>query len=301
MASARQGDYLKYERAAVAFARFCRRTAADTPGALIGPNAHSAWFSAARNSAKSRRQRVAIYAASGCLIAIALGMVLWSLPAIGAMLPALAGSWLLGNTMRLSYRSGEPRLETLIDGATPDQRDRILNLEEFCKRAASGKFGVVERFPDGSTRELDADWLKCFAADGGKLLILSSEPADWLLIRRRPVPRGELLIDIRGSVAATELSSKTLIDLADTARFEAIHQWLLGHARGTGSDATGFRNVLNLIVAFRRPEISGKPFESQKEVLEKEGYSRSMLEKVHSGNYAPFQRFLRTLPLNEIP
>ena len=301
MAGATQGDYLKYEHAAVAFARFCHRAATDTPEALIGAKAKAVWFDAAHNSASSRHKRIGIYALSGCLIAIAPVMVLWLLPAIAALLPALSGSWLLGNTMRLSYRSDEPRLETLIDGATPEQRDCILNLEEFCKRAASGKFGVVERFPDGSTRELDADRLKCFAADGGKLLILSNEPAAWLLIRRRPVPRGQLLIDIRGAVAATELSSKTLIDLDDAERFDAILQWLLGHARASNSDATGFRKVLALIVAFRRTELAGISFESQKEVLEKEGYSRSMLEKVHSGNYPPFQRFLRSLPLNEIP
>jgi hypothetical protein len=301
LASARQGDYLKYERAAVAFARFCHRTAADAPEALIGTKADTAWFDAARKSAKSRRQRVFIYAASGCLVTLALWLALQPLPAIVALLPALPAGWLIGNTMRRGYRSEEPRLEALIDGATPEQRDHILNLEEFCNRAASGKFGVVERFPDGSTRELSADRLKCFAADGGKLLVLSTDPTDWLLIRRRPVPRGEILIDIRGSVAATELSSKTLIDLDDAKRFEVILQWLIDHAGGTSSEAAAFRNVLNLIVAFRRPEFAGKRFESQKEVLEKEGYSRSMLEKVHSGNYAPFQRFLRSLPLNEIP
>jgi hypothetical protein len=109
------------------------------------------------------------------------------------------------------------------------------------------------------------------------------------------------LIDIRGSVASTELTSRTLIDLDDNERFEAQHQWLLAHARGNGAEAAGFRKVLNLIVAFRRPAFAGKTFEEQKDVLEKEGYSRSMMEKVHSGNYAPFQRFLRTLPLNEIP
>jgi hypothetical protein len=301
LASATQGDYLKYERAAVAFARFCHRTAADNPAALIGTKAHTAWFDAACNSAKSRRQRFSIYAVSGCFVTLALWLALQPLPAIVALLPALPAGWLIGNTMRRGSRSEEPRLEALIGGATPEQRDRILNLEEFCNRAASGKFGVVERFPDGSARELSAGWLQCFVADGGKLLILSTDPTDWLLIRRRPVPRGEILIDIRGSVGATELSSKTLIDLADPARFEMILQWLLDHAGGTSSEAAAFRNVLNLVVAFRRPEFAGKRFETQKEVLEKEGYSRSMLEKVHSGNYAPFQRFLRSLPLNEIP
>jgi len=296
-----QGEYLKYERAAAALAHFCRRSAADNPKSLIGEKAYNAWFDAARRAAISRRRRMAIYSVAGGLVAVAIGLALLPLPAIVALLPALPAGWLIGSTMRRGYRSDEPTLETLIDGATPEERDHILNLEEFCKRAASGKFSVVERYPDGSIRELDADRLKCFAADGGKLLILSIDPADWLLIRRRPVPRGEILIDIRGSVASTELTSKTLIDLEDAERFENQLQWLLGHARGNGSEAAGFRKVLNLIVAFRRPEFAGKTFEAQKDALEKEGYSRSMLEKVHSGNYAPFQRFLRTLPLNEIP
>ncbi len=301
MASDAPHNYLKYERAADAFACFCRCRVAHTPQTLIGLTAHAAWFNAARNSATNRRKRYGIYAVSGGLIALAIGLALLPFPAIVALLPALPASWLMGNTMRRAYKSDEPRLEVLIDGATPEQRDRILNLEEFCKQTASGKFGVVERYPDGSTRDLSADLLKCFAADFGKLLILSNDPADWLLIRRRPVPRGELLIDMRGAVASTELTSKTLIDLDDAARFEAKHHWLLAHARGTSADAAGFRNVLNLVVAFRRPEFASKTFEDKKGILEKEGYGRSMLEKVHSGNYAPFQRFLRTLPLNEIP
>jgi hypothetical protein len=301
LADSAQDDYLKCQRAAVAFARFCNRDSTSTPEYLIGTHAHAAWLDAARQSAKGRHERWATYAASFGLLCFALWLALTPFPAILALMPALPAGWLIGSTMRRSHRIEEPRLEGLIANATPDERDRILNLEEFCRRAASGKFGVVERFPDGTTRELSAEWLKCFMADGGKLLILSTDPADWLLIRRRPVPSGEILIDIRGSVAATELSSKTLIDLADDARFEAIHQWLLSHAQGTSSEANGFRNVLNLIVALRRPDLAGKTFENKKEVLEKEGYSRSMLEKVHSGNYAPFQRFLRALPLNEIP
>ena len=296
-----QGNYLKYQRAAFAFARFCNRDTTSTIETLIGAQARAAWLDAARQSAKGRHKRWATYAVSLALLCFALWLALNPFPAILALMPALPAGWLIGRTMRRSHRMEEPRLEALIAKATPDERDRILNLEEFCRRASSGKFGVVERFPDGSRRELTADWLKCFMADGGKLLILSTDPADWLLIRRRPVPSGEILIDIRESVAATELSSKTLIDLADDARFEAIHEWLLGHAQGTSSDANGFRNVLNLIVALRRPDLAGKTFENKKEVLEKEGYSRSMLEKVHSGNYAPFQRFLRALPLNEIP
>ncbi|KPF55369.1 hypothetical protein IP65_04370 [Novosphingobium sp. AAP1] len=299
MASATQGDYLKYERAAVAFARFCHRPPADTPEVLIGTKAQAAWFDAARSSATSARKRVGLYVLSAFLVALSLWIALRPFPAIVAMLPALPGGWLIGSTMRRGSRTDEPRLESLIEEATPEERDRILNLEEFCNRAASGKFGVVERFPDGSTRELIDERLKCFAADGGKLLILSVNPADWLLIRRRPVPRGEILIHIRGSVASTELTSKTLIDLDDAERFEAQLQWLLGHANRNRHDAAG--TVLALIVAFRRPEFAGKTFETKKEIIGKEGYSWSMMEKVHSGNYPSFQRFLRTLPLNEIP
>ena len=301
MASDAQRDYLKYERAGVAFARFCRRPSADTPKLLVGDKAGTAWFEAARRAATSRRYRLARYGLASSLVVAAIALALQPLPAIAALLPALPAGWLIGNTMRRGYTSDEPTLESLIEGATPEQRDHIFNLEEFCKRAAGGKFGVAERYPDGSIHELGADLLLCFAADGGKLLVLSTNPADWMLIRRRPVPRGEILIDIGGAVAASELTSKSLIDLADAARFDAQLQWLLGHARGDSADAKGFCRVLNLVVAFRRPELAGKSFEDQKATLEQEGYSRSMLEKVHSGNYAPFQRFLRSLPLNEIP
>ena len=149
-------------------------------------------------------------------------VALSTLWAIAALLPGLPAGWLIGNTMRRGYKSDEPSLALLIAAASPRDRNSILNLQEFCNRAASGKFGVVERYPDGSVRELSSDLLKCFAANGGKMLVLSADPANWLLIRRRPVPRGEILIDIRGSVASTELTSKTRIDLEDVERFNAL-------------------------------------------------------------------------------
>ena len=301
MAHESQDDYLKLERAACAYARFCHRPLTEPPAQLIGETAKARWHDAARRSESSRRKRIGIYIVSGLLAATAIGLALQPLPALVSVIPALPAGWLIGRTMRRGYTSDDPKLETLIDAASPDQRDRILNIEEFCRRAASGKFRVAERYPDGTIHDFSAEMLKCFVADGGKLLVLSTDPKDWLLIRRRPVPRGEILIDIRGAVASTELTSKSLIDLVDDKVFDAKHQWLLAHARETSSDATGFRHVLNLIVAFRRPEFAGKPFEHQKEALEKEGYSRSMMEKVHSGNYEPFQRYLRSLPLNEIP
>ncbi len=237
----------------------------------------------------------------GGLAIIAVRLATEPYPAIIALMVGWAASWVIGITLRRGYKSDEPRLETLIETATPEERDCILSLDEFCRRAASGRFGVVERHPDGSRRELSTDWLRCFAADGGKLLVLSSDPADWLMIRRRPVPRGEILIDIRGSVASTEITSRTLIDIEDAEQFDAKLQWLLGRAGGNGTKAESFRKVLGLVVAFRRPEFVGKTFEVQKEALEKEGYGRSMIEKVHAGIYDPFQRFLRTLPLNEFP
>ncbi len=301
LANGSQDDYLKFERAADAFARFCHRPITDPPKALIGDAAHHKWLNAAQRSEKNWQKRIGIYLIAAVLAAVAIALALQPLPAIATLLPSAIAGLLIGRTMRQAYNSDEPRIETLIEGASPEQRDRILNLDEFCRRAASGKFRVAMRYPDGSIREFSDDMLKCFVADGGKLLVLSDDTLAWLRIRRRPVPRGQILIDIRGSIASTERTSKSLIDLADETVFDAKFQWLLAHARENSSDANSFRRVLNLIVAFRRPEFAGKTFEQQKEVLEREGHSRSMLEKVHSGNYEPFQRFLRSLPLNEIP
>jgi hypothetical protein len=301
LANESQDDYLKYERAAEAFARFCHCPITDAPKVIIGETAYSAWVDAAKRSEKSWYKRIGIYLIAGVLSAIAIGLALRPLPGIAALIPGAIAGWLIGRTMRISYKSDEPRIEILIKGASPTQRDRILNLDEFCRRSASGKFRVAMRYPDGSIHKFNDDMLKCFVADGGKLLVLSDDTLEWMRIRRRPVPRGQILIDIRGSIASTELTSKSLIDLDDEIVFNAKHQWLLAHARDNSSEASSFRNVLNLILAFRRAEFAGKAFEHQKEVLEKEGASRSMLEKVHSGNYEPFQRFLRSLPLNEIP
>ncbi|CAN5459719.1 hypothetical protein BH10PSE12_BH10PSE12_15010 [soil metagenome] len=299
MAGTAQYDYVKYERAAAAFARFCCRNATATPASLIGKKASEAWLAAGSATVRGKRKRIGIYVFGAVLAVIAVAMSIQPFPLNLGLLIALPASWLLGTTMRNSYKSDEPSLEFLIEAATPDERNGIINLDEFCRRAASGRFKVIERHPDGSVRELNADWLKCFAADGGKLLILSSDPADWLRIRRRPVPRGEILIDICSSVASSQLSSRALIYDEDPERFEARIQWLRDRAGGPKGD--GFQNVLGIIIAFRRPDLAGKTFNAQKAAIAKDGYGRSMIEKVHAGIYEPFQRFLQTLPLNEFP
>jgi len=298
-----QSDYLKYERAADAFARFCKVDIATTPKAMIGEEALSAYIDSASRSRANTRRRVWTYALAGALALPASYLAVHPQLSILAIPPALTAGILLGRTKRIGLRTDEPRLETLIAEVSQDHRNNILNLDEFCRRAASGRFGIVQRHPNGSIHPFNNDLLKCFSADGGKLLVLSDAPEDWWrAIRRKPVPRGEILIDVRSAVASGLLTSETLIKMDNEEAFEAKHTWLLERARSDDKTSKSFRLLLNLIKAFRRPDIKALGTLKEKEdILEKEGFSRTVIHRMHSGNYEPFQSFLKTLPLHELP
>lgn len=303
LAQSVQSDYLKYERVADAFARFCKQPVATSPTSIIGEPAAAVYLQSAAKSQADKKHRTFIYIGAACLTGLAAYLATQPLynGVLGALL-ALPVGLFAGHTMRQSLRTNEPRLETLISDVPQEKRDNILSFEEFCRRAASGKFGIVERYPDGSIQPFDDDMLKCFSADGAKLLILSDNPGDWLAIRRARVPRGEILIDARSAVASNLLTSETLIKMDDEEAFEAKHQWLLERARGEDKTSRSFRLLLNLIKAFRRPEIAALGTLKEKEdVLEKEGFTRTVIHRMHSGNYEPFQSFLKTLPLHELP
>jgi hypothetical protein len=302
LAGATQDDYLKYERASAAFARFCKSDTTTSIIAMLGEPAISAYSAAAAQSRANKLERTGTYWLGAGLTALALYIATRPMPRAISAATAMPAGLLVGRAMRIGHRTDEPRLETLICEAPQAHRDNILRLDEFCRRAASGSFGIVDRHPDGSIRPIDDDMLKCFSADGGKLLVLSDDPADWLAIRRRPVPRGEILIDIRSAVASNLLTSETLIHMADEEMFEAKFQWLLARARGDDQTSRSFRHQLNLINAFRHPAILAlDKLKDKEDALEKEGFGRTVAHRMHSGNYEPFQNFLKTLPLHELP
>jgi hypothetical protein len=303
LAQSVQSDYLKYERAADAFARFCKQPVATTPKSIIGDPAAAVYLQSAAKSQADKKYRTVIYIVAVCLTGLAAYLATQPLynGVLGTVL-ALPVGLFAGHTMRQSLRTNEPRLETLISDVSQEKRDNILSFEEFCRRAASGKFGIVERYPNGRIQPFDDDMLKCFSADGGKLLVLSDNPRDWLAIRRRPVPRREILIDARSAVASNLLTSETLIKMDDEEAFEAKFRWLLERARGDDSTSKSFRHLLNLIKAFRHPDIMALgTLKAKEDVLENEGFTRTIIHRMHSGNYEPFQKFLKTLPLHELP
>lgn len=76
----------------------------------------------------------------------------------------------------------------------------------------------------------------------------------------------------------------------------------LYRARAVRAEARSFRHQLNLIKAFRRPDIVALGTLKEKEnSLEKEEFGRTVIHRMHSGNYETFQNFLKTLPLHELP
>jgi hypothetical protein len=283
-----------------AFAYFCKKPVGTSAEDLIGMEALVAIQKSAEASAKRFWFRCVVYTLGGMIIAGSLVLAFTPLPAFATTLFALLGIFVCGATWRNQLRNEEPTLRTLTAGANADHARNIHLLEEFRTLLAGGKFKMSQRRPDGSWKDFDADLRASFAADHGRLLIVSDDPAQWIRIRRSPVPRSDIWVSLGGRVGSPFISARTLIDTSDAALFERHFQWLLRAASGENSEAVNFRHNLNLIAAFRRDEIRNLNWEDKKTALEKEGHSRSVIEKMHAGNYASFERFLHKLPLSEM-
>jgi len=61
LAQSVQSDYLKFERAADAFARFCKQPVATSPKSIIGDRAARVYLQAAAKSRAAKKYRTVIY------------------------------------------------------------------------------------------------------------------------------------------------------------------------------------------------------------------------------------------------
>lgn len=191
----------------------------------------------------------------------------------------------------------EPEIDELVTGPGTALERNLRVLDDFRHLLASGDIPCEERLPDGTVRPLTHSARRAFLADHGALLVLSRTQDLWRCIPHRPLPMSPLWVKLDSRVAPALVTSRTVLDTKDRDLFDRRIQWLVDRS----GRARAVREAIAIIVALRRPDLDGKPFEDKKAVLREEGFSDSRIEKIHAGVYPPFNNFLRRLPMHEFP
>jgi hypothetical protein len=158
-----------------AFAFFCKKPVGTSVEDLIGQSAILAIERSAQASVKRKWFRYAVYTVGGLLIAGSLMQSAFVAPSNIAMVFAIIGVVICGATRRDEQRTEEPTLRALTAGASADDVRHIQLLEEYRSLLASGKIKLSQRRPDGSWKDFDADLRASFAADHGRLVLISVE------------------------------------------------------------------------------------------------------------------------------
>ena len=294
----------QYQRIDDAFAGYCKQPVGTGISELIGDHAVGMIEHSARASGRTRFVRMASGFAAAALGLVAFWFIAHSYPLAIAGPPALvAGLW-GGTLLRVTRQREEPDEAKLSKNVTPDQKRNLLSLDEFRNRLADGQLACEQRLPDGTRKTLSVEHRRCFIADHGRVLIVSRDQSLWMKIRSRPIPLSDLWVGLQGTVGSTFITSRTLINMEDGERFDRCLQWLLQKSQSDRREAIAFRGNLNLIVMLRRPSIKELTLDKKIEEVGRDsaqGFTASVTEKIHSGNYAPFERFLHALPLSEMP
>jgi len=284
------------------FIAFLRQPAGTSLQTVISDTVRDAMASAAR---RGRKRRIGLHFAQLASVVIALlAVVLIAAQdriAYGGGLVLLfaAGGTFIWARKRAKARD-EPEIEEILTEPDETLARNLRALDDFRKQIASGDIPCVERLPDGNLKPVTKSALRAFLADHGTLLIVSRDQNLWQCIPHRPIPMSELLVKLGGRVAPALVTSRTLLDTADSDLFDRRMTWLLAHSEADPR-ANSFREAIQIIIALRRPELAGLTFERKKEILRKERISDSRVEKIHAGVYPAFNNYLRQLPMHEFP
>lgn len=294
----RPAEFVKIRDGFIAFLK----QPAGTPIELVIPQTVlDVMASAARRG--RNRQRVLVTLRVASLLVALVGAVL------GAFLnPGIIGIGILlagGGTFIWGHNRSRVRREPEIDELVVEPNDTLQRnlraLDDLKHLIANGDVICEERLPDGTLKQLSPKARAAFLADHGSLLVVSRDQSLWQCIPHRPIPMSALWIRLGGRVAPVVVTSRTLLKEPDRLLFDQRVEWLLSQADKAGAKAKSFREALQIVVALKRPEFEGITFEEKKERLRQEGLPDSRMEKINAGVYPPFNNFLRTLPMHELP
>jgi hypothetical protein len=292
----RHSEFMKVRDGFVAFLKKPAGTAFD---AIIPPDVADKMKAAAR--AGALRQ---LY------LAIARGAsVGWSLLSVAAAIAPdyhaqgfaalLVGGAAFFWSNNQAKRRTEPEIEDLTDD--PEAAANLHSLDAYKARIAQGEIPGHERLPDGTTRALSEEVRKAFLADHSSMLVISTDHSLWQCIPRRPIPMSPIWVRLSDHADPSTTTAVSLRTMTDEALFDQRMDWLTVRSDQDTRGAQSFKKGLQLIRAFRRPDLATLTFELKKQTLATEGFSASMIEKMHAGDYTPFNKFLKSLPLHEMP
>ena len=292
----RHSEFVKVRDGFVAFLKKPAGTAFD---AIIPPDVADKMKEAARAGAR-RQSYLAIargVSVGWSLLAVAVAFVPdYHAQGIAALLIGGAAFFWSNNHAK---RRTEPEIEDLTDD--PQVATNLRSLDAYKARIAQGEIPGQERLPNGTTPALSEDVRKAFLADHSSMLVISTDQALWQSIPRRPIAMSPIWVRLSDHADPSTITAASLRTMTDEALFDQRFEWLVARSDQDTRAAQSFKKCLQLIRAFRRTDLAGLTFERKKETLVEEGFSASMIEKMHAGNYAPFNSFLETLPLHEMP
>lgn len=291
------------------FAVFCREPSSTKPVELLGPEVVDA--------IKEGLDRSDLRAAFGSRQLIATGVVAMAvisaffLPSgfVWALIPiilACAGlsqlmPWLNSLFVWRSARR-EPSNEEQQDLALSEQqRAHVRALEEYRQLLSEDPSRLFCETRSAGDTNLTANELRGLKADHGRQLLISSDRRGWALVRA-PLPRGRLMVHLRGARAKCLLSSKLLMLEGDEALFESRMQWIIRQAHALEKGSKALINGIAHVRYLRKKRLAGMALKDVVDELDTEsGLKSEMAQKLWSGNHADFEKALKKLPLESMP
>lgn len=292
----RHSEFVKVRDGFVAFLKKPAGTAFD---AIIPPDVADKMKAAARAGA---RRQLCLAVARGVSVGVSLLSVATAFAPdyhIQGFVALIVGGAAFFWSSNQAKRRTEPEIEDLTDD--PEVAANLRSLDAYKARIAQGEIPGQERLPDGTTQALSAEVRKAFLADHSSMLVISTDQSLWQCIPRRPIPMSPVWVRVSDQADPSTITAVSLRTMTDEALFDQRMDWLALRSDQDTRGAQSFRKGLQLIRAFRRADLAGLTFERKKEKLVEEGFSASMIEKMHAGDYAPFNNFLKNLPLHEMP
>lgn len=289
---------------------FCMRPATESVEELLGTPVVAAILDAPAKATPVpwRLARTAVVVLALALVAIgiftpiALGWQMLALLAVAAMAGA---PWLMNLRGILQNRRELTRTELARLTTNASQKRNLFSSEEFRRLVGGGSLQAYSVLPNGIVKPLTDRERLCFVADNGRILIVSTDHSRWMAIAARPLPEGEIWIDLGGRIARSQLTAKTLIEEQDGELYKRRMQWIRARASERGITTGALISGLAIIDALRHEDVIGKPLskamETVKLVLNGPAASDSAIIKMHSGNYTEFETALQALPLEDLP